>query len=467
MDKGERVLMIYDVNGTTISDSYDYQGNLLQVAYDIEGNIVTGDVSPYVYGTSYAFSDMSYTDASSVTETSSLHKRNATTTIKYTPTVSGDATTAVSSYEWVNFTCNISTNGQPLVVWIYIAPECLPTYGGKTSIHDGLIRLRIKLNSTTYTWIDAHAGMESYLIQSPPSTVTAIGIACINNKNCTNLSSMYIDSVEVGFHPRRAHVMFNLDCVPSNFINVGYPLFQRYGLKCTLQYPISSTNSTPGADSDYLNTQLHNQLMSAGYDYCTYSGWQRYEYSEVAPFYDDPTKRATFEAHAERMWKVNNDSNIYAPSSINGTGFLWGYVYNNACRDYDFLMIRRGNAASMDNNQSLLTYYDPDVRTMIPYFIQNVWTASATNVTRIKNRIAHIAQSKQAIQIGFHEIKDSSYTPSSNDIYVGVDAIEEILSYVKDYVDAGQVVCCTTSEYVREMEPAAYAAWYAQRNPQT
>ena len=458
--------MIYDVNGTAISNIYDYQGNLLSAAYDIDGNIASGDVSPYVYGTSYAFSAMTYTDTSSVTETSTSHKKNSTTTIKYTPTVSGDATTAVGSYEWVNFTCNISTNGQPLGVWVYTAPECVPTYGGKTSIHDGLIRLRIKLNTTTYTWVDVHAGMECYLIQSPPSTVTAIGIACINNKNCTNLSELYLDSVEVGFHPRRAHVMFNLDCVPSNFIDVGYPLFQQYGLKCTLQYLISSTSSTPGADSDYLDVQLHNQLMSEGYDYCTYSGWKKYEYSEVTPYYDDPTKQATFEAHAERLWKVNNNSGIYAPSTINGTGFLWGYVYNNACRDYDFLMIRRGNAASIDNNQSLLTYYDPDVRTMIPYFIQNQWTASSTNVTRIKSRIDHIVASKQAIQIGFHEIKDSSYTPGSNDIYIGAAAVEEILSYVKFHVDAGNLVCCTTADYVKEMAPEAYAEWYAQRHPQ-
>ena len=465
MDKEQWFLMAYyNKNGVELLSAYSVTGSELAAVYDIDGNIISGTQSPYIFGTAYPLSEMSYTDSKNVTSTSALHARNATTTIKYAPTVKGNVATTDSEREWVEFSCNISTNGSHAGLWIYADPSSCIVYGGKSTKNDGLIRIKIKLNTTSYSFASVKAGMNYYRLSSPPATITSISVSAINYASATNLTSyLYLDSLEVGFSANRAHVMFNLDCVPSNFMDVGYPLFEEYGLKCTLHYPISDTSSTAGADSTYLDTTIHNQLVAAGYDYAVYSGWKSYENGGDVPFYDDESKQAVFEAHAERMWKVNNDSGIYAPSCIHGTSFLWGYVYNAADRDYDFLMIRRGNASN--SADCLHANYDPEFRTMTPYFIQNAWDASSTKVTDLKAVITSAVSTKQALQIGFHQIKDSSYTPSGNDIYIGVDAVEEILSYVKSFVDAGTLVCCTTAKYVQEMSPDTYATWYAQRNP--
>lgn len=458
-------MAVYDKNGNVITNVYSKNGNLLSSVYDKDGNNISGEVSPYIYGTPYAFADMQYTDENSISEESVLHTRNGNATIKYNPTISGDVTTTDTEREWITFSCNISTNGLSGGLWIYAPITSVPCYGGKTSKHEGLQRLKVKLNgSTSYTWVDVRAGMAFYKISSPPATITSISISALYVSGATlKESPIYLDSFEVGFSARRAHVMFNLDCSPANFYDVGYPLFEEFGLKCTLQYHISNTDSTAGADSTYLDLPIHAELMAKGYDYATYSGWKSYEYSEAVPFYDREDKRTLFESHAERMWKVNNDSGIYAPSCVHGTGFLWGSVYNEACRDYPFLMIRRGNNK---NNEGQMTYYDPEYRVMEPYFLENAWTANG--VTTLKSRIDYAVSSKQALQIGFHQIMPADYdnTQSGANIYVGVEAIRELLSYVKTKVNAGDIVCCTTAEYVAEMEPTVYADWLAYRQHQ-
>lgn len=458
-------MAVYNKSGNAISNVYGKGGNLLSAVYDKSGNLISGAVSPYIYGDTYPLSEMTYTDEDSVTSTSALHVRNASTSICYAPTVKGNVSTTDSEREWVVFTCNISTNGTHAGIWIYTPPESCIVYGGKSSKNNGLIRLKVKLNSTSYTFANIKAGMYYYRLGNPPATITSISVSAINYATATSLTcAMYLDSIEVGFSARRAHVMFNLDCVPSNFMSVGYPLFEEFGLKCTLQYHISNTDSTAGADSTYLDTTIHNQLVAAGYDYATYSGWKSYE-GDSTPFYDDDTKTALFEAHAERMWTVNNDSGIYAPSCIHGTGFLWGYAYNNACRDYPFLMIRRGNTSTTD---CLEANYDPEFRTMIPYFLEDVWTAEASKIGDLKTLIDNAITTKRALQIGCHQIMSADYdtSQSGSGIYVNETAMREVLSYVKTKVNSGDIVCCTTAEYVAEMEPTVYADWLAYRQHQ-
>ena len=461
-------MAVYDKNGNALNSVYDKSGDLLQTVYDKDGNIISGAVSPYVYGTSYAFADMEYTDESSVSEISALHTRNGSKTIKYNPQVCGNATTTDAEREWLVFTCNIATNGNMAGLWIYTPVDSLPCYGGKTKHHEGLTRLKIKLNNTSATWLDLRPGFSFYMFSSPPEIITSISVSAIHGINATLLeSSMYLDSIEVGFHARRAHVMFNLDCVPSNFMAVGYPLFEEFGLKCTLQYHISNDDSTMGADSTYLDAALHERLVEEGYEYATYSGWKSYETrqsGDVTPMYDNETYQSLFEAHAERMWKVNNDSGIFAPSCIHGTGYLWGPVYNNACRNYPFLMIRRG--CNRTSTSVCMAYYDPEYRVMEPYFLEGCWTASS--VSTIKSRIEYAIRTKQAIQVGCHQIMPADYdtSQSGSGIYVNETAIRELLSYVKGKVNAGEIICCTAAEYVAEMEPTVYADWLEYRQPQ-
>ena len=457
-------MAVYNKNGTELLSVYDKEGNSLTHAYDASGNVVFGSYEPYVYGTSYAFSDMTMTDESDITETSALHTRNADSTIKCNPQATGNVTTTDAEREWVVFECNIPTNGQMVGLWIYTPVDSLPCYGGKTKYSEGLIRLKIKLNTSAGTWVDIRPGMSYYMFTSPPETITSISVSALNITGATRLEScIYLDSVEVGFHAKRAHVMFNLDCSPANFMSVGYPLFEEFGLKCTLQYHISDTVSTPGAVSPQYDSTSHDLLMSNGYDYATYSGWKNYE-MDGTPLYDNDERRALFEAHAERMWTVNNDVGIYAPSCVHGTGFLWGYEYNNACRDYPFLMIRRG--CDRNTNGVCQAYYDPEYRVMEPYFGEGWWTASS--VSTVKSRIDYAIRTKQALQIGFHQIMPADYdtTQSGAGIYVNATAIRELLSYVKTKVDAGEIVCCTTAEYVAEMEPTVYADWLAYRQHQ-
>lgn len=460
-------MAVYDKNGNALLNVYDKNGMLLPAVYDKNGNVISGAPSPYISGVPYSFDAMQYTDEDNVSEETVLHTRNGSKTIKYTPTIGGNVATTDAEREWVTFACNISTNNKPVGLWIYTPVDALPCYGGKSKYKEGLQRLKVKLNgTTTYECTNIRPGMSYYKIMSPPATITSISVSAVHMIDSTiRTASLYLDSLEVGFSARRAHVMFNLDCVPSNFIAVGYPLFEEFGLKCTLQYHISDTDSSMGADSSYLNTAIHSELVAKGYDYATYSGWKNYETASIGavPFYDDDARQAAFEDHAERMWKVNNNSGIYAPSCIHGTGFLWGHVYNTACRDYPFLMIRRGNNQGTEGQQ---TFYDSENRVMEPYFLENAWSAS--DVSTLKSRIDYAISSKQALQIGFHQIMPADYdnTQSGSGIYVGVNAIRELLSYVKAKVTAGDIICCTTAEYVAEMEPTVYADWLAYRQHQ-
>ena len=66
--------------------------------------------------------------------------------------------------------------------------------------------------------------------------------------------------------------------------------------------------------------------------------------------------------------------------------------------------------------------------------------------------------------IGFHQIMPTDYEPSTNDMHIGYNAVNELLSYVKSYVDKGKLKCSTTSEFVKEVEPELYEKWYEERS---
>lgn len=459
-------MAFYNVNGNEITSAYDVEGNLLNAVYDVEGNLISGTADPYIHGTVYPFSSMSKSDPDNVTSTSTKVK-NATSSIAYTPTVEGNAVTPVEDYEQVTFTCSIPVSGQNFGIWMYVAPNSVPCYGGRTEHHNGIGRYRIKINNTWYNLEDVKAGWSFQLFNNASSftTITSIIFCAINNLDHTANSTVVLDSVEVGYSLKKAHVMFNLDCVPPNFYDVGYPLFEQYGLKCTLDYHLSETSASVGADSGYYNSSIHSELTNKGYEFAVYSGWKEVEnYGEAVPYYDDETKQTLFDTHAERMWYVNADSGIDAPTCVHGTGFFWGWVYEDACTDYNFMMIRQGNVNSNAGNGAMYAYFDPDTRAMIPYFIQGGFTSDSYLVDRIKGRIDYAISTKQALQIGMHAIKGSSYTPTQDDMYMGVEAVGAILAYVKQKVDAGLLVCCTTSEFVHKLAPDLYNAWNSTKS---
>lgn len=454
----------YDIDGDALNSAYDVNGDLLDAVYDVDGNLISGDPDPYIHGTSYAFSEMTMTDPNNVV-TPSTKVKNALSGLAYTPTASGDATTPVEDYEQVTFACNIPTNGQNFGIWLYISPESAGCAYGRTVTHNGISRYQFKINNGSWYHIESKkAGWYYQLVRnSSDITITSIIFCALNNNNYTTASTIILDSVEVGFSMRKAHVMFNLDCVPPNFYDVGYPLFEQYGLKCTLNYHLSETSASVGATSEYYNASMHSELASKGFEFGVYSGWKEVEnFGEVVPNYDDETKRSVFEAHAERMWYVNADSGIDAPTCVHGTGLFWGYIYEETCLDYNFMMIRQASG------NELYSYFDPNTRTMIPRFIQGAYTADDAVVTNTINLINTAIKTKQALQIGFHAIKPSDYEPpTGGDMYMGVAAVDAILSYVKQKVDAGQLICCTTSEFVHEVAPDLYDAWNATKSHST
>ena len=452
----------YDIDGNSLNSAYDVDGDLLNAVYDVDGNLISGTPDPYIRGTSYAFSEMSRTDPHGVI-TPSAKVMNAASSLAYTPTVSGNVTTPVEDYEQVEFACNIPTNGQDFGLWLYIDPESVGCANGRTVTNNGISRYRFKINNTWYHIELKKAGWYYQLVQNSSNlTITSITFCAINNNGYTTASTIVLDSVEVGFSMRKAHVMFNLDCVPPNFYDVGYPLFEQYGIKCTLNYHLSETSAAVGATSEYYDASMHSELANHGFEFGIYSGWKSVEhYGDVVPNYDDETKRSVFEDHAERMWHVNADSGIDAPTCVHGTGLFWGYIYEETCLDYNFLMIRQGSGGE------LYSYFDPDTRTMIPYFIQGAFAADDAIVTAVKNKIDTAIRNKQALQIGMHAVKPSDYEPVSGDMYMGVAAVDAILSYVKQKVDAGQLICCTTSEFVHEVAPDLYNAWNTTKGRST
>lgn len=443
--------MIYDLNGKEMSSAYNIGGVELASAYDISGVDIA--FKPY----SVAFSEMTLTDADGIATASTEHLRNAASGYKVYSAVDDTEQT-------IRFDCNVPTKGQRIGFWIWMDRRTVGVYGGN-DYDSYFATMTITANNTTKVYDyngrgnSLKSGLNYYWFSYAEigDTLTSIEIKWKGKTGAT----MYLDSVEVGYRMTdKAVIMFNLDCSANNFYkSAGYGLFKAYGFPCTYQYTLNS--ATPGDTAPAFDLELHKKLVSEGFDYATYSGWNAAE-GETKPSYDNEADYSRWENHADLMWQVNNSVGVYAPSIVHSTGFISGETYQRAMVDAGFPMVRTDNPAGIG---ACFAYFDPvDYREIKPYFFYNVFSADADAIISIKAAILHAVNNNLCLQIGTHIIQPEEYTPTSGmDMNCGVLAMEEILKYVKRYSDAGKCEVLTSQGFLEKCAPELYATWYEER----
>lgn len=449
---------LYDLTGNVLGNVYEKNGDGLTKAYDISANEIDADGTPETVeeqtGTPYMFSDMSMTDESNITTQSSSHVRNATTGIKLT--ASQKATP-----QKVIFACQVPVNGERCGIWLYVTRRDLGVAYAGSEVNGYRVTVTAKVNNTTKA-LNLVAGMNYYPIYPSEVGDTITSIEITINSALQAGGAVYLDSVEVGYYmTKKPIVMFNFDMSPNNFITkAGFNVFAKYGFHATLQYVLTE-NCTSGSAAVGYSAESHQAVVEAGHDYATYSGWEWWN-TNVAPIpaYDDVTHLADFQQHADYLWHINNDVGVYAPSIIHSTGFGVGEVYDTTLCDAGFPLIRAGNGgrngfASVDWNE---------YREIPPYFNWGAFGKNTTVAQNIKDAIFVAIKNRMCLQIGGHTIQNADYEPGQNDMHIGVDVIDEVLAYCKTKVDAGQLVVCTTAEFLKRCMPRdKYAIWLAQR----
>ena len=441
--------MVYDLNGNEITSVYDIAGNELASAYDMDAVDVA--FKPY----SVAFSEMAMTDAEGITSVSTEHLRNATSGYKVYSAVD-------STEQTIQFNCNVPTKGQRIGFWIWMDRRTLGVYGGNDyDSYYGVLSIKAGNTTKTYRYdTGLKSGFNYYWFSYDEvgDTVTSVQIKWQGKTGAT----MYLDSLEVGYKMTdKAIIMFNLDCSGNNFYNsAGYELFKKYGFPCTYQYTLNS--ATMGDTAPAFNLELHKKLVSEGFDYATYSGWITAE-GEIKPSYDNEADYDTWKNHADLMWKLNNSVGVYAPSIVHSTGFKSGETYQRAMVDAGFPMVRTDNPGG---KAACFAYFDPvDYREIKPAFFYNAFTADADAVINIKAAILHAIKNNLCLQIGTHTVQPAAYVPNEGtDMHCGVQAMEEILKYVKRYADSGDCEVLTSKGFLEKCAPELYEEWYAERS---
>lgn len=444
--------MLYSMEGDNISYVYDMKGNTLSSVYDMEGNDIA--FQPY----SIAFSEMSLTDEDGIASVSSEHLRNAKSGYKIYSSVD-------STEQTIKFDCDVKTNGQRIGFWIWMDRRTLGVYGGN-DYDSYYATMSIKVNNTIKTY--RHDGSGGNCLKSGfnyywfsydevGDNITSVQITWQGQIGAT----MYLDSLEVGYKMTdKAIIMFNLDCSANNFYNsAGYELFKSYGFPCTYQYTLNTT--TLGDTAPAFDIELHKKLITEGFDYATYSGWITAE-GEIKPSYDNEADYDVWKNHADLMWQLNNSVGVYAPSIVHSTGFKSGETYQKAMVDAGFPMIRTDNP---NGKASCFAYFDPvDYREIKPYFFYNIFSAEGDIINSVKASILYAINNNLCLQIGTHIVKPEDYEPSEGvDMNCGVLAMEEILKYVKKYVDSGKCEVLTSNGFLEKCAPDLYKTWYEKR----
>lgn len=455
---------------------YDIYGNQID-AYDIYGNPLSS--SGYKRGSKYLFKSMSITDENEITERSTTHVFNGDESIAVTSDLSASASypsvTDLSLYQKISFGCNIRTNNKHVGIWAWVNSRANGAYGGNRK-HNDAIRAVFVINGVKKymggiePWV---SGWQYYNLGYVGDVINKVDVYIMNpSVNSTEFNTLYLDSVEVGFGCNTPHVLINMDVSPTAFIeSAGYELFKQYGFTATFDHHINDVSADVGKVSPNIRANgnvaidAHWKLVEEGYDFGTYSGF----YIDIenggvgVPQYDDESKRALFDAHAERMWKVNNDVNIFAPSTIHSTGFKDGEEYNEANASYPFLIQRNGNY----NSHALFSYLDVDsYREVRPDFIFNAFDTSSAMCVNLLKEIDDAVKLGQNLMIGIHQIEQHGATSLTSNQNIGYEVAKAICDKLKSYSDKGKLKVCTTAEFVKDVaeDSDLYQRWKSERD---
>lgn len=411
------------------------------------------------------FSDCEKEDADGVTEESKEHTKNASTTLLMkTPQIG-------TQYSITFKNINMSVGDDNFGIWFWISrldKGC--TQGASTSTNT-YATVKIKINSDyehTYTKSALKSGMNYYLIDSsnvPSKKISNVTITLSAASNGQNVS-IYLDSIEKGYKVT-PHVLINMDCSPKQLMtDKGYELLTKYGLTGTFNYHAYPNGGNSGTWSDEIEAKAHMKLISEGFDYGIYSQYKADQETTGQPQYYD-TDYDKWYAHAVTMYDSNNTLGIFAPTTVHSNFHYAGDAYERAMVDAGFLIVRTDNIM-WDNAGSykdcLFSYFDKeDYREIVPYWLQGVYSED-DSVVKAKELIDLAISKGQNVMICCHSIKNSEYDGSSDNTNVGENAMDPLFAYIKEKVDAGEIKCSTSADFIRDVAPDLYSWWNNKKN---
>ena len=411
------------------------------------------------------FSECEKENTDGVIEESTEHIKNATKTLLMKTLQTG----VEYSVAFKNINMNVSDDNFGIWFWISrLDKGC--TQGASTETKT-YATVKIKINSDyekTFTKSALKSGLNYYLIESasiPSKKVSSVTITLSAASGGQNVS-IYLDSIERGYKST-PHVLINMDCSPKQLMtDKGYELLTKYDLTGTFDYHAFPNGGNSGTWNDESEAKTHMQLIAEGFDYGIYSQYKADSETTGQPQYYDTDYDKWYD-HAVTMYESNNTLGIFAPTTVHSNFHYAGDAYERAMVDAGFLIVRTDNIM-WDNAGSykdcLFSYFDKDdYREIVPYWLQGVYTED-DNVAKAKELIDLAISRGQNVMICCHSIKDSEYDGSSDNTNVGENAMDPLFAYIKEKVDAGEIKCSTSADFIRDVAPDLYSWWNNKKN---
>lgn len=451
----------------TISDSYvpyiEY-GNTYSL--DINDTYKKGFIENIIETNKYKeiinFENMSFTDENSISSMSDKHTKNAQKTLKLT--------TTSTDYVGIDFgKVNLETDGKNLGYWMWVDGKTVGANGTAIENGNGSIKFTIGNYSVERKGVCLNAGLHYYLIPLDRIGSQIIGDLKIEIKSGTgNEVSFYLDSIQFGYQETMPHIIFDFDSPPKDMNTNARDLFNKYNIPMSIQTHMRDNGESSPSYENQTDALLHFELIAEGHEYCSYSLYNG-DYHTTGQPADYDTDYDNWYKHFVEGYKTGNIYGIFCPTFLNANFHLWGDAYCKAGRDAGYLGIR-GNRVQLDLNNSiesmekaLFTNFDDEYRHVTPFFLAGA-IADSEQQARTIAIIDRAIELGQNILISSHSI--TTEEGATDTMYTGEVFMENILSHVKEKVDAGLIKATTWIGYIKDVRPDLYAEWVEKKSRQ-
>lgn len=404
------------------------------------------------------FVDLPFADDGSIATVSAEHTQNSERTLKL-------ATTS-TEYVAVDFgDIKLPTGGKNFGFWMWCDGKTVGAKGTATDDRRGSIRFTIGNYSVERSGIYLNAGMHYYVIPLDRIGSQVIGDLKIEIKSGTGAEvAFYLDSIQFGYRVT-PHIIFSFDAPPKGMDATARSIFTEYGIPMPFQTIIRENGAASPSYDSQQDALLHFELMAEGAEYAIYSQYHG-DYHTTGQPTDYDTDYDAWYKHFVEAYKTNNVYGIFGPTFLNANFHLWGDAYCRAGRDAGFLGVRgdrvqlhtEGAAAA---EKALFSNFDDEYRHVTPMFLYQA-VADSTQEALVKTLIDRAIELGQNILIASHAI--TTEEEAATTMYTGEVFMANILAYVREKIDAGEMVATTWAGYVKDVRPDLYAAWLDRKS---
>lgn len=408
------------------------------------------------------FENMAFTDENSIASMSDKHTKNSQKTLKLT--------TTSTEYAGIDFgDVNLETDGKNLGYWMWVDGKTVGSNATATENGNGYIKFTIGNYSVERSGVYLNAGLHYYLIPLDRIGSNIIGNLKIEIKSGTgNEVSFYLDSIQFGYQETIPHIIFDFDSPPKDMNTNARALFNKYNIPMSIQTHMRDNGASSPSYENQTDALLHFELIAEGHEYCSYSLYNG-DYHTTGQPSDYDTDYDNWYKHFVEGYKTGNIYGIFCPTFLNANFHYWGDAYCKAGRDAGYLGIR-GNRVQLDLNSSvesmekaLFTNFDDEYRHVTPFFLAGA-IADSEQQARTIAIIDRAIELGQNILISSHSI--TTEEGATDTMYTGEVFMENILSHVKEKVDAGLIKATTWIGYIKDVKPDLYTEWVEKKSRQ-